>query len=154
MNDPYINLIDEHWKEIAMIHDAFKKNQPIIEFDIACTKLYSYPAEDYISNWSPRTKNLKKRQYKEAFKNNQFILFVRDEKRRKLSSYMYIRILFSLKIDKYLSFKALIVNINFNLLATVQLKHKTAKIRIIRYFVLSMMNNAINTRSYWLRFLF
>jgi hypothetical protein len=90
MNDPYINLIDEHWNEIVMIHDAFKKNQPIIEFDIVCTKLYSYPAEDYISNLSPRTKNRTKRQYKEAFKNNQFILFVRDEKRQKLSSYMYI----------------------------------------------------------------
>ena len=89
MDDPYTKLIDEHWNEIVMMYDAFRKNQPIIEFDVACAKLYSYSAEDYISSLSSRTKSQTKRQYDEACKKNQFMLFIRDEKKQILRSYIY-----------------------------------------------------------------
>ena len=33
MDDPYLDLIDEHWNDIAMMYDVFRDKKPIVEYD-------------------------------------------------------------------------------------------------------------------------
>ena len=89
MKDPYLDLIDEQWNNIAMMYDVFKAKKPIVEYDVDSNKIYAYPANDYINTLTARTRNETKKQYKDAFKNNQFILFIKDRKNKKLRSYIF-----------------------------------------------------------------
>jgi len=89
MKDLYRDLINEQWGNIAMMYDSFKDKKPIIEYNIADNKIYSFPAEDYINGLTHRKRNMAKTQYEDACSNNQFMLFVRDEKNEKLISYIF-----------------------------------------------------------------
>ena len=80
MKDKYINLINKQWHHIAIIYNEFKDKKPIIEYLINSGKLLSYPAKDYINTLSDRTRDQTKKQYIDACKKNQFLLFVKDEK--------------------------------------------------------------------------
>ena len=89
MHDPYLDIIDEHWNNIAALYVTFQKIKPIIEYDLHERKIYSYPAKDYINGLSNRTRAMMRKQYKEASKNNKFILFIRDTKAQRLRSYVF-----------------------------------------------------------------
>ncbi len=88
MDDPYLDLIDGQWNNIAMLYLSFQDKNPILEYDLVKNKMFSYPAMDYVNGLTERTRNRTKKQYKEACKNNQFMLFVRDENNNKLRSYI------------------------------------------------------------------
>lgn len=88
-DDPYLDQIDEQWDNIVMVYQTFKDKDQIIEFDATKQKIYSYPAGDYIQNLSERTRDQTARQFAEAKKRNQFLLFVRDTKNQRLRSYIF-----------------------------------------------------------------
>ena len=87
-DDPYLDLIDEHWDNIVMVYRTFKDKDQIIEFDVSEEKIYSYPAGDYIQALSERTRDQTARQFAEAKKYKQFILFVKDTPNQRLRSYI------------------------------------------------------------------
>ncbi len=87
-DDPYLDLIDEHWDDIVMVYRTFKDKDQIIEFDVSEEKIYSYPAGDYIQALSERTRDQTARQFAEAKKRKQFILFVKDTPNQRLRSYI------------------------------------------------------------------
>ena len=87
--DPYLELIKAQFDKILMVYETFSKLQPIIEFDVVDQKLYSFPANDYIANLSPRTREPTRRQYVEATEKRQFLLFVKDTKNQRLRSYVF-----------------------------------------------------------------
>jgi hypothetical protein len=89
MNDPYLDLIDEQWNNIAMMYDVFRDKKPIVEYEVDSKKIYTYPANDYIDTLTARTRNKTKKQYEEACENNQFMLFIRDKRNNKLRSYIF-----------------------------------------------------------------
>ncbi len=88
-DDPYLELIDEQWHNIVMMYESFKDGKPIIEYDIMHERIYSYHAKEYIQSLSQRTRKQTRKQYKEAVRKNQFILFIRDIKNQKLRSYIF-----------------------------------------------------------------
>ena len=88
-DDPYLKLIDEQWSNIVMVYETFKDKKPIIEYDVTHEKIYSYPAKDYIQTLSQRTRKQTRKQYQEAVRKNQFILFIKDFKNQKLRSYIF-----------------------------------------------------------------
>lgn len=88
-DDPYLKLIDEHWHNIVMVYETFKDKKPIIEYDVTHEKIYSYPAKEYIQALSQRTRQQTRKQYKEAVRKNQFILFIKDFKNQRLRSYIF-----------------------------------------------------------------
>ena len=88
-DDPYMGLIDEHWDNIVMMYRRFEDKDQIIEFDVSEQKIYSYPAGDYIQTLSERTRDQTARQFAEAKKRKQFILFVKDTPNRRLRSYIF-----------------------------------------------------------------
>ena len=85
MNDPYLDLIDEQWSNIAMIYNSFRNKKPILEYEVDGKKIFSYPAIDYINDLTERTE----KQYEDACNNNQFLLFIKDKSNKKLRSYIF-----------------------------------------------------------------
>ncbi len=89
MEDPYLRIIDEQWDTIMIAYYNFQDKNPIIEYDITNGKIFSYSAKQYIQTLSTRTRDDTKKQYREAMKKNQFMLFVKDYEKRKLRSYIF-----------------------------------------------------------------
>ena len=89
MEDQYFDLIDAKWSSITMIYNIFRDKKPIIEYDVDDNKIFSYQATDYINSITERTRNRTKKQYQDACKKNQFLLFVKDNKNQKLKSYIF-----------------------------------------------------------------
>ena len=87
--DPYLSIIEEHWDKILMMYKIFEKKKPIIEYSVDDGKIYSYPPLDYINSLTERTREQTKKQYMEAVSQNQFILFVKDTKNKRLRSYIF-----------------------------------------------------------------
>ena len=87
-DDPYSDLIDEQWASIVRMHQTFKDKNQIIEFEVSEQKIYSYPADQYIQKLSERTRDQTSRQFAEAKKRKQFILFVKDTPNQRLRSYI------------------------------------------------------------------
>lgn len=89
MNDPYLDKIYSQWNHITRIYNEFKHKNPIIEYCVSSEKLYSYSASDYLDELSDRTREQTKKQYLDACKNNQFVLFIKDDINGKLKSYIF-----------------------------------------------------------------
>ena len=88
-NDPYVDMIDEQWNNIVLMYRTFKDKEQIIEYDVEDKKIYSYPTAEYIGALSERTRDHAKRQFAEASRCNQFLLFVKDTKKQRLRSYVF-----------------------------------------------------------------
>ena len=89
MDDPYLDLIDKQWNNITMMYDVFRDKKPIVEYEVDSKKIYAYPANEYINTLTTRTRNTTEIQYEEACNNNQFILFIKDKRNKKLRSYVF-----------------------------------------------------------------
>ena len=87
-DDPYLEMIDEQWDNIIAMYRTFAGKKQIIEYNVTTQKIYSYPADDYIRTLSERTRDHTRRQFEEAASCNQFLLFVKDTKKRRLRSYV------------------------------------------------------------------
>jgi hypothetical protein len=81
-DDPYLEMIDEQWDSIIAMYRTFAGKKQIIEYNVTTQKIYSYPTDDYIRTLSERTRDM------EATSRNQFLLFVKDTKKRRLRSYV------------------------------------------------------------------
>ncbi len=88
-NDPYVDVIDEQWNNIVLMYRTFKDKEQIIEYDLEEKKIYSYPTAEYIGTLSERTRDRTKRQFAEASRHNQFLLFIKDTKKQRLRSYVF-----------------------------------------------------------------
>jgi hypothetical protein len=91
ISDPYKKNIDDHWDEIAGMYVAFKKKRPIIEFEPNRIRIIAYPAEEYLDDLSPRTRHQAKKQYRDACAIGAIMVFVRDEQKEILRSYIFPR---------------------------------------------------------------
>lgn len=61
-NDPYLELVAEHWRRVVELYLQFQSNSPVMQA-------------------------LLKRQYEEAASQDKIVVFVRDNEKRKLVSY-------------------------------------------------------------------
>jgi hypothetical protein len=90
-SDPYKQKIDEHWDKITGMYVAFEEKKPIIEFEPNRIRITAYPAEEYIDGLSGRTRDQTKKQYRAASAKGALMVFVRDEKKEILRSYIFPR---------------------------------------------------------------
>ena len=70
------------------VSDIQGKDQ-IIEYHLTEQKIYSYPADEYVRALSKRTRDQTARQFAEATRCNQVLLFVKDTKNQRLRSYVF-----------------------------------------------------------------
>ncbi len=88
MKDPYLDLINQQWDGISTIYSSCKDYNPILEYNLEDEKIFSYSAMEYINFLSIRTRKKTEEIYKEACDNKKFFLFVKDNKNKKLKSYI------------------------------------------------------------------
>jgi len=89
MADPYMDKINENWDNITGMYVKFEDKLPIIEFDPNSLIIIAYPAKDYISGLSKRTRDNTMEQYKTASASGSMMVFVRDEVIKVLRSYIF-----------------------------------------------------------------
>ncbi len=91
ISDPYMQKIDEHWHKITGMYVAFEDKKPIIEFEPNRIRIIAYPAEKYLDGLSDRTRDQAKKQYRKASASGAIMVFVRDEQKERLKSYIFPR---------------------------------------------------------------
>ena len=91
MSDEYSEKIKEHWDKITGMYIAFEDKKPIIEFETNRIRIIAYPAEEYLDGLSERTREQTKKQYQEAVATGALMVFVMDEVKEVLRSYIFPR---------------------------------------------------------------
>ena len=85
--DPYWKLLNGKLPDIRRLYAMHADKHPVMLFDIEEHFVYAYPYEDYRAELNERSQASLKQQYEDALANGMFVVFVRDNKNRKLKSY-------------------------------------------------------------------
>jgi hypothetical protein len=85
-SDPYFPVLQQHWDTLTGMYTLFEDRGALVEFDVASRQIRVYPAMDYIETLTPRTRE---RQYRRVLAEGALMVFVRDESRQILRSYIF-----------------------------------------------------------------
>jgi hypothetical protein len=88
MSDPYFMAIQEQWPNIRGLYMTYKSKKPIILYDIHEDKIYAYPYKEFIAELSIKSQVSLEGDYKSASALGKMVVFVRDNIKRKLVSYV------------------------------------------------------------------
>ena len=91
MSDEYLEKINGYWDEITGMYLAFEDKKSIIEFEPNKIRIIAYPAEEYLDGLSERTREQTKKRYQKAIATGAMMVFVRDEEKEVLRSYIFPR---------------------------------------------------------------
>ena len=89
--DNYFKAIKQHWNIICHAYLVYEDKKPVILLDSTEGMIYAYPYKDFKADMSEYSQASLTEQYNEALKNNSFVIFVRDNENKKLTSYSMIR---------------------------------------------------------------
>ncbi len=87
MNDQQRDYKEEHFNDIRSLYKQFKPERRIIFYDIEDGKYFAFPYKKYKKTLNKRSRIILKKQYEDARKNNQIVVFVSDSKLKTLKSY-------------------------------------------------------------------
>jgi len=87
VDDPYLVAIYEQWPKILGFYQLFASKNPIVLYDLQEQKIYTYPYKEFKADLNPRSQASLTEQYEAAIQNDQIVVFVRDNQKRKLRSY-------------------------------------------------------------------
>jgi hypothetical protein len=85
--DPYWKILRQKWPYIQRLYETFAEKRPIMLYDIEERLIYAYPYEQYRLELSERSQSSLKKQYEDASANGMLVVFIRDNKKKKLRSY-------------------------------------------------------------------
>ena len=85
--DPYWNILRKNWHHIYHLYEMHADKLPVMLYDIQERRVYAYPYKSYRAGLSERSQTSLKEQYKNANANGMVVVFIRDNKKRKLKSY-------------------------------------------------------------------
>jgi hypothetical protein len=88
-SDLYLPILRKHWDALTSMYVAFEDSAPMLEFDVVTGQIRAYPAGDYLEELSSRTREETKEQYKNAVAEGAMMVFVRDESKKLLRSYIF-----------------------------------------------------------------
>ncbi|MBW7884960.1 MAG: hypothetical protein H3C34_20440 [Caldilineaceae bacterium] len=87
MNDPYLDLIQEQWDNIATVYNRYAVQYPIMLIDVQEAAIHAYPFEEFLMVLDPPSRQHLEAQYRRALASRQMVLFVRDTERKVFQSY-------------------------------------------------------------------
>ena len=87
--DTYLPVLQEHWDALTRMYVAFEELEPMMEFDVASGQIRACSAREYLAGLSKRTREKTRKQYKKAVAEGALMVFVRDESRKVLRSYVF-----------------------------------------------------------------
>jgi len=87
MEDLRAEQLEEHHNDIRTLFKQFKPERRIIFYDIEEGKLFAFEVEQFEKTLNEHSRNILKKQYKNAIKNNQIVIFVADSRNNTLKSF-------------------------------------------------------------------
>jgi len=87
MEDQLREYKEEYFNDIRTLYKQFKPERRIILYDIEDGKLFAFPYKKYKKTLNKRSRIILKKQYEDAKKNNQIVVFVTDRKEKTMKSY-------------------------------------------------------------------
>jgi Rhodopirellula transposase DDE domain len=85
--DKYVGAIEKHRDRILEIHWLHQEKNPVLLFDVTEGKIYAYPYKRLKKELNTGGQVSLTKQYEEALRRDQFVLFIRDSQKKKLMSY-------------------------------------------------------------------
>jgi len=92
MPDEYSEKINKYWDEITGMYILFEDKKPIIELEPNRIRIIAFPAEEYLDGLSERNREQSRKQYQKATATGAMMVFVRDEEKDVLRSYVFPRV--------------------------------------------------------------
>jgi len=86
-SDYLLEAADEQRGNILMMYHRFEDKKPVMLFDIQEQRIYAYPYEDFKKDLSEKSQASLSEQYEKAIRENQIVVFVRDNVQRRLMSF-------------------------------------------------------------------
>lgn len=86
-DDPYWEMVMEYWEDILKCYLKYADKKPIMLYDVQENRIYTYAYPGFKDELMPKSQSYLEEQYQEAVKNNQIVVFVRDNEKRELVSY-------------------------------------------------------------------
>ena len=86
-SDPYWKILRKNWPHIHRLYEIYADKDPVMLYDIQERRVYAYPYEAYRADLSERSQVSLKEQYEHALANGLLVVFIRDNKKKKLKSY-------------------------------------------------------------------
>ena len=84
--DDFFDVIDDYMGHIQWFYKKFKDKNPVMELSLPSGKIYAYPYSEYLKTLSERSQGMLKKEYNEAIKNKEMVIFVRDNEEKVLKS--------------------------------------------------------------------
>jgi hypothetical protein len=86
--DYLFDAIAEYWEHVVRTYRQFEDKRPVILYDIQERRIYACPYEGFKSEMSPRTQGSLTEQYELAVAEDKMVVFVRDNEKERLVSYL------------------------------------------------------------------
>ena len=85
--DPYWRVVQEQYDNLLHLYRQFAKKRPVMLFDMQERRGYAYPYREFSADLSPKSQLSLASQYRDACREGQMVVFIRDNEERKLRSY-------------------------------------------------------------------
>jgi hypothetical protein len=87
-SDCLLDAMTEHWEHVVRIYGQFGDKHPIMLYDIQEERIYAYPYEDFKSEMPAKSQTSLTKQYEQAVAKGKMVVFVRDNEKGRLVSYL------------------------------------------------------------------
>ncbi len=84
----YLDAVDEIGDKVYEFYNISGREDLVMVYEMAQKRIYSYIYKEYLSQMNSRSQEILKKQYKEATEKGKIVLFIRDDEKRKLKSYV------------------------------------------------------------------
>ncbi len=85
--DKYLGAIETHCDRILEIYWRHEEKEPVLLFDVTDGKIFAYPYKTFKKELNTGGQVSLTKQYEEALRKDQFVIFIRDSQKKKLMSY-------------------------------------------------------------------
>lgn len=82
----FFDIVYQHIGHIQYFYNKFKDKRSVMELSLPSLKIYAYPYTEYLKTLSERSQKMLEKEYIEAVKNNEMVVFVRDNEEKVLKS--------------------------------------------------------------------
>lgn len=84
----YLDIIDEIGGMVYEFYNMSDRKDLIMVYEMKYDLIYSYIYKEFKDNLNSRSKDMLAEQYKAVRKSGKIVLFIRDEQRQKLKSFI------------------------------------------------------------------
>ena len=85
--DPYLHLIEKHWRNIVTLYLKFEEKRPVMLYHVQEQKIYAYPYNQFKADLPKGSHQELEEQYQVAIDEEKILVFVSDNEKKKFVSY-------------------------------------------------------------------